>query len=280
MMAKFFHIGTAGDVLYSLPTVAALGGGEFVLAANALFPEEAAHLQGKVMLPLAVCESLKPLIEYQPFISTCGIQDAADVPAHEYVDLNEWRFQVTLVWGNSPLPERYFIAHTTTYPLEEPWLEVPEIDSCCEGLSGTELNLIRSNPILVNLTHRVRNPFIDHSALSIFADEGSLLFVGLPDEYDTFVDMYDIRCPSITATTFLQLASIISNARAFVGNMSACWVLADALKVPRLLEVYLLGDHARPYGLDGYAAVNQPAYDAAFERLFGVAAKADEIQEG
>ena len=61
------------------------------------------------------------------------------------------------------------------------------------------------------------------------------MFVGLKNEYDdlknqiTSLEYYDSK-------DFLELASIIKNAKFFIGNLSFGYALAEAIKIPRLLE--------------------------------------------
>ena len=76
------------------------------------------------------------------------------------------------------------------------------------------------------------NKFIDYSFLSSYKNK---VFVGLENEYKDLenkinnLEYYDSK-------DFLELASIIKNSKIFIGNLSFGYSMAEALKVPRLLE--------------------------------------------
>lgn len=79
---------------------------------------------------------------------------------------------------------------------------------------------------------RRQNKFINYSFLSSYKN---IIFVGLENEYKnlkkeiTSLEYYDSK-------DFLELSSIIMGSRLFIGNLSFGYALAEALKVPRLLE--------------------------------------------
>jgi ADP-heptose:LPS heptosyltransferase len=62
---------------------------------------------------------------------------------------------------------------------------------------------------------------------------------------------------------FLQLARVVKSARLFIGNQSFPYALAEALKVPRILEVCPLYPVVTPTGDNAGEAF----FQASFERL-------------
>jgi hypothetical protein len=116
--------------------------------------------------------------------------------------------------------------------------------------------------ILVNRTLRYRNNRISYKLLNNRPD---VYFVGLPNEYPQFGK--EVRCPLITAPDYLTLARWIRGCRLFIGNPSFCWVLADAMKVPRLLESYPEMMNVQPHGANGYDFIEQVGFDILFWQL-------------
>lgn len=274
----FLHTGTVGDVLYSIPAIRAMGGGKVILAYNDPMPIDiVGHPWGKVSLTEKACVALKELFDYQDCVSSCEVIDAKDADRADCIYLNSWRDNVTLYFGNSPLPERYFIIHSIYYDMTMPWMKAPQLIDTIKGLTSDQIEAVLHDPVVINFTNRYRNSHIDHSVLG---EIENLVFVGLNDEYNSFVAKYRIECCHILASGFAQMASIISKSKAFIGNASCAWVMADALKIPRILEVYLLGDHSRPYGSDGYAAVNQQAYEYALNKILGLDFSNGGLEEG
>ena len=78
-MANFFHSGNLGDVVWSLPTIKALGGGDLYLAKGGIpsairkynngpvFPEYEGRLSQKDI------DLITPLLEAQPYIGSVKI---------------------------------------------------------------------------------------------------------------------------------------------------------------------------------------------------------------
>lgn len=155
--------------------------------------------------------------------------------------------------------------------LIEPWLFV-EPD---EGLGDY---------IVVNRTLRARNNNIVYSFLKPFQDK--IMFVGFDDEFEEFVTsnaliddelIYDddSDAPGELATNvrhvkpkdLLELATIIRSARFFIGNQSLCFALAEAMKVPRILEVCPDLPNCVPAGDNAYDALFTSTMEYYFNEL-------------
>lgn len=119
--------------------------------------------------------------------------------------------------------------------------------------------------IVVNRTFRYNNPFIKYYFLKKY--ESQLLFVGLPEEHQAFCKQWELDIPYESVDNFYQLASIINSCKFFIGNQSACWHLADAQKVPRILEICAQFPNTWPTGKDGYCFIEQVALEHFVERL-------------
>ena len=95
---------------------------------------------------------------------------------------------------------------------------------------------------------RRQNKFIDYSFLSNYE---KIVFLGLKDEFDDLkikiknLEHYDSK-------DFLELAMIIKSAKLFIGNLSFGYALAEAIKVPRLLESGPNFPLVYPNGMNAY----------------------------
>lgn len=115
-----------------------------------------------------------------------------------------------------------------TYPdlacdLSLPWLQVAPDDS------------IAHDTIIINRTSRYLNRTISYSFLKRY--EKRLLFVGTQEEYDAFRFDHGLNFPRRQVKDFYELASVIAAGSFFIGNQSLCFALAEAMKVPRILEI-------------------------------------------
>jgi len=136
--------------------------------------------------------------------------------------------------------------------LAEPWLFV-EPD---EGLGDY---------IVVNRTLRARNDNINYKFLKPF--EGKLLFVGHEDEWIQFSKETDVDTRFHKASDFLVLATLIRSARFFIGNQSLCFALAEAMKVPRILEVCPELPNCVPSGDNSYDFIFQSCLEYYFNEM-------------
>ena len=136
--------------------------------------------------------------------------------------------------------------------LSEPWLFV-EPD---EGLGDY---------IVVNRTLRARNENINYKFLKPFQDK--LLFVGHTDEWIEFCKDNDIEVRHHETDDLLELATIIRSARFFIGNQSLCFALAEAMKMPRILEVCTELPNVVPSGHQAYDALFTSTMEYYFNEL-------------
>src|SRR5262249_46242908 len=119
------------------------------------------------------------------------------------------------------IPRWYFLTIKAHYDLSQPWLWV-EPDERFRGR------------LVVNRTSRYRNPlFKDYNFLNQYRP----VFLGLPSEFEEFVG----GCPNaefVECGDLLQVARVIAGAKAFIGNQSVAWAIAEGLKTgPRALEI-------------------------------------------
>ena len=55
----------------------------------------------------------------------------------------------------------------------------------------------------------------------------------------------------------MDVAKAIAGCDLFVGNQSFAYSVAEALKKPRVLEVFYAKNNCQPHGPDGYTNINE-----------------------
>ena len=93
------------------------------------------------------------------------------------------------------------------------------------------------------------------------------MFVGIKEEYDDLkkqipnLEFYEPK-------DFLEIAQIIKSSKFFIGNQSVCYPIAEALKVPRLLEASPEYPVVQPVGKDAFDFYFQPHFQKWFDYLY------------
>lgn len=116
-----------------------------------------------------------------------------------------------------------------------------------------------SNKIIINRTSRWQNGLIHYWFLKEYKDQ--LIFAGLADEHQAFCAAWELDIPLLKVHDFLELAIAIKSCRYFIGNQSFCFALAEAMKVPRLLEVCPYAPNVITCGEQGYDFIHQFAFE-------------------
>lgn len=203
-MHKFSHSGDIGDIIYSLPTIRACGGGELTLFH---YPGRTAH----GMTPAKV-ERIKPLLECQEYITAVhwseGMPDSS---------LNGFRDHLRV--GN--LADMHLATHgfNWTHRVAQ-WLRVdpqPQVE------------------VVINRTSRYNNEGFDW-ATPLRKYAGRIAFIGSPVEHGIFEDRWGV-VPYLDADNLLKVAQVIAGCRLFIGNYSAPAAIAEGLKHPMVIEV-------------------------------------------
>lgn len=135
--------------------------------------------------------------------------------------------------------------------LSKPWLEIEPDDSL-------------EDTIVVNRTMRSRNESISYK----FLYGHKVAFVGHLDEYEAF--MAENELPDLLycgTRNILELAIAIRSCKFFIGNQSLCFALAEAMKVPRILETCSYLPNVIPCAEKAYDVYFQSALEYYFNQL-------------
>lgn len=139
--------------------------------------------------------------------------------------------------------------------ISEPWIDTPG------------LTVSYQSYILINRTERYLNKGIKYSFLKKY--EKDLLFTGTEREHQLFCKQFDLNFPRIAVDDFMELAEIMKMCRFFVGNQSFPWNLANAMGVPRILEMFAQAPNCQPFvGEHNYGFLQQLPLEYYFEMLY------------
>lgn len=218
--------GEAGDLVYALPTVKALGGGTICLHAESWTRER--MNEGKAA-------SLRSLLITQPYI-----EDVRWLHPGETVDvnLNDFRAAYFRDFRKPDFPKQRNLCE---------WiLRTHGCDPEEQNKQWLTINPIRVAPVIINRTgigrrahHVYRNRDFPWGKI-VERYAGSLAFVGTPEEYRDFVwrtSSPEIVVPYHPTPDLLSLAQTIAGADLFIGNQSCAYAIAEGLKKPAILEV-------------------------------------------
>src|SRR6185503_12821434 len=140
--------------------------------------------------------------------------------------------------------------------LSQRWVDVGQVIARGESWDEININGVNiANKILINRTSRYQNHMIHYWFLKEYAKD--LVFTGLPEEHEAFCRQWELDIPLLVVKDFLELAIALRSCRYFIGNQSMCFALAEAMKIPRLLEVCPYAPNVIPCGRDGYDFLHQ-----------------------
>jgi hypothetical protein len=243
----FKHTGHAGDVIYSIPAMKALAKGKKIHLyfelhqPNRDFTKQMRHPNGNVMLTEKSVALFAPLMQQQPEIEYFGAWNGEPI----HYDLTAFR-SFPFDYRMYSITRWYFLTFAVTADLGKPWLHVTPDHRF-------------SDKIVIARSSRYHALDISYSFLTKYKN---LYFVGVPEEYDAMKkEIPDLQYQSVS--DFAELAAIIAGSKLFIGNQSFPFSLAEALKVPRILEVYYQCPNVVPEGPNAYDF----CYQAQFEKI-------------
>lgn len=228
----FHHSGDAGDVIYSLPVMALLGGGALFLSPHNRHPHPMdTKWTRSGGLPDFV-DNIRPLLEAQPYVDRCSYTHGT--PYSTDFDLNAFRKS----WSKRSdadfvsifqLHQRQF---GVAWPPDKPWLTVPNPV------------VIPGHDIVVSRSARYHNSKFPWSEL-VRKYGARMIFVGNESEASLFdgFGAPNIRIPWDETKDMLSLARIIAGAKVFVGNQSSPLAIAHGLCKNVIVETWPLNSN-------------------------------------
>ena len=208
-MLKFKHSGATGDIIFSLPLIKHMGGGELYIT-----------MQDKQR-----ATSIAQLINEQPYITHCY----ATAPApDDCIDLDRFR---SFAHHHSNLIEDHFKGVGIPIPdgVREPWLTLPELP---------EPLIWAGDYAVINWTPRYEDPAFDWAAevKYLLTFNKRVYFLGYRGEYDEFQQRFNTEAEFYDCN-FLLAAYMIKYASVATCGYSAMATIAQGLGGPvRLVQ--------------------------------------------
>lgn len=200
-----------------------------------------------VCMPIEMYKMLKPLLLSQKYIEDYVIYEGQEVQVDfDLIRMERYTNQPKGSlnrWFNYVFPEM-------ATDLSKSWIDITKITT---------------DHIIINFTQRHRNSFITYYFLKDYQDK--ILFAGLPKERDIFCKKWKLDIPILKINNFFELAWYINSCKLFLGNQSFCFQLAEAMKVPRILEIFPLMPNVIPVGDKAYDFYHQGSLEFYFKKL-------------
>ena len=213
----FLHSGHLGDLIYSFPVIKELSKNHecyfYIQANKKMSSPYLKHPAGNVFIDDRMLNLFLPLIKEQKFIHKVEKYNNQIID----IDLDIFRDLFVNILFNSP--RWYFHITGRHVDLSEPYLHVSPHEKI-------------KNKIIILRTFRGRSQFVNYKFLENYKN---LTFIGMKNEYEDLkndvknLEFYDCK-------DFLDMARVIKACKFFVGNKSVGYTIAEALKVPRILE--------------------------------------------
>lgn len=212
-----------------------------------------------ICMPESIFNMMRPLLIAQDYIEDYIIYNGQEV---DY-DFDRIRLESFTNQPHGSINRWLFYAYPDlACDLSKEWLSVSE---CVGKTELYSIKLSKTDKICVNFSERYRNRFIHYFFLKRY--ESQLIFAGLPEEHERFCKEWGLNIPLLKVNDFLELAAAIKSCRFFMGNQSMCFQIAEALKVPRILETFHLMPNVIPIGEKAFDFYHQQALEYYFTEL-------------
>lgn len=225
MTKTFKHSGDLGDIIFSLPTVKALGGGVLYLDPEGGKSEplvQHCDYGDQTKLRAKQIENIKPLLLLQPYIKDVVYWKG------EKVDYNLDLFRSKVVQGKN-LADFHLDAFNLPNSLrDEKWLIVDKNIS------------VQHRPFLICRSLRYHS---NHSAWVGIRNNNDIMnnsfFIGHPKEHEAFEWIFDTKIPYIETPNLLDAARLLGGCARYIGNQNVIHAIAEGLKIPTHVELYI-----------------------------------------
>ena len=214
---SFLHSGHSGDIINALPVIKELSKTHkcnlYIQINKPMNLSYYKHPAGNVLIDERIFNLLLPLLKSQKYINK------VEKYKNQNIDINFDIIRELPASINFDNARWFFHVAGVQYDLVEPYLDVKP-------------NELIKDKIVIHRTFRYRNYFINYKFLN---DYKNLLFVGINDEYEDLKKEID-NLEFHNCKDFLEMAMLIKSSKFFIGNQSVGYDIAEALKIPRLLE--------------------------------------------
>ena len=246
---SFLHSGHTGDIILNLPVLKELAKTHtcklFIQLDLPVPKYYEDHPAGQFYMNKKIYDMLYPLLKKQTYISSIEVYDKQIID----INLNIIReMPLNLSFDNM----RYGFHITGVQPdLNKKFLD-------CEK------HLQIKDKIIIHRSFRQQNHYITYNFLEKYENT---YFVGTLEEYNDLkisirnLQFYDCK-------DFLEMAMIIKSSKIFIGNQSLGIIIAEGLKVPRILEASPYFPAGQVHGEKGFDFYFQAHFEKYFKLLY------------
>ncbi len=252
------HSGSVGDIVYALWCIrelSRLDTVDLLLVTDVKQSYTEPHPLENIRLSREWAESLSPLLLSQSYINSVEVLDEETLQLPRFkgvriLDLDHFRL-ASRDYQDGPCWRWY------------DWALGTHSDPSVPSLDVTPLPDLK-DVFVIARTSRNHNPNLSYATLA----QVPAVFVGLREEYDAFRgDIPHIRYHP--TGDWLTLARLLAGSRGLIANQGAVFALAEALKIPRLLEVPFRYANVHPTGGLALEAKGRTQWESGIERLTG-----------
>jgi hypothetical protein len=215
----FHHSGKLGDIIWSLPLIRHMGGGDLHIEIGVIE-------NGLPRLTIEGYHFLKPLLEAQTYVRSVHVY------AGGTVDMDLDRFRQMIPWMGCNLVDAYYLAHgIKPDPANHvvPWLEVP----AAPMKFNKRVVVSRTKRYLGERPHS--NPSYHQMIRQGLGEYG--VFIGFPDEHAWFEQLYHVKIEHVRPVDGVGVAALVAFAGLWIGNENFVGAIAEALKRPAVREL-------------------------------------------
>jgi len=194
-------------------------------------------------------DMVRRLLITQDYVEDYIVYDGQEVD----FDMDKTRLET---FTNQPLGSLnrwpFYVFPQMATDLSKPYISVPQ-------------ETAYKDKVIINFTQRYRNHFLNYFFLKNHKD--NLIFAGTQKERDLFCKQWDLDIPLLQIDDFYDYAKVINGCKFFMGNQSMGFQIAEAIKAPRLLEIFQLMPNVIPIGENAFDAYHQVPMEYFFSKL-------------
>lgn len=244
---NFCHSGHLGDLIYALPLIKEISRSKkcnLFIKLNKKIIYDPSHPNKNIMISQKNFQMLLPLLKSQNYLKSVNIYKNERID----VDLDLFREMPFNIMFHSIK----WYSHITGNSID-----------ISQKFLTTKKNKKFKNKILILRTQRYQNYLINYKFLR---NKKNLLFIGLKNEfYELKKEIKNLKF--YDCKNFLEMAEAINSCKFFVGNLSFGYAVAEALKIPRLLENSPDFPIIFPIGKNAYDFYHQIHFEKYFKIL-------------
>lgn len=236
-MKTFQHFGNLGDIIYSLPTIIALGGGILYIGIRTDNLEISIKAPAPNPMSKKMALQIIELLKTQPYLKDIRLYN------NERIDYNLNKFREHHAVMNNHIAKSHLDTFGVNYNLALPWMQ--------------NITPIYINDIVISRSKRNLSTLNKFNWGVLSKYEEKCVFIGFEDEYEEFKKFTGLNIKRYSVRSTLEIARVVKGSRLFIGNQSLGFALAEAMKHPRVLEVYYSAPNCIPQSINGYLKLSE-----------------------